>query len=175
MNVLFRTVLSLTFVGVFTGCASQPPNPAAPPLPELAVLEDEPVVRASLEVPEVVPTLDPAPWRSTMEYLRKAPTFTPYTKQPEITNKGEVAAALRREYPPLLRDAGVGGTSHVWFFLNAEGRLDKVQLNRSSGRRELDDAALRVASVIQFTPAINHDELVPAWISLPISFVSSGG
>ena len=43
-----------------------------------------------------------------MEYLRKAPTFTPYTKQPEITNKGEVAAALQREYPPLLRDAGVG-------------------------------------------------------------------
>ena len=67
MSVLFRTALSLTLLGLFTGCASQPPNPAAPPLPELAVLEDEPVVRASIEVPEVVPTLDPAPWRSTME------------------------------------------------------------------------------------------------------------
>ena len=110
MSSVFKTALSVTFLGLIAGCASQPPNPAAPPLPEVAVWDDEPVVGSSLEVPEVVPTLDPAPWRSTMEYLRKAPTFTPYTIEPEITNKREVAAALRREYPPLLRDAGVGGT-----------------------------------------------------------------
>lgn len=175
MSPVSRSLVSFTLLSLMAGCASSPPNPAAPPLPELAVLDDEPVVGSSLEVPEVVPTLDPAPWRSTMEYLRKAPTFTPYTKQPQITNEREVAAALRREYPADLQEAGVSGTSHVWFFLDAEGRLEKVQMNRSSGRQELDDAALRVASVIQFTPAINHDELVPAWISLPISFVSRGG
>jgi len=45
-------------------------------------------------------------------------------------------------------------------------------INDSSGHLALDDAALRVADAIEFTPALNRDKLVPVWISLPITFTT---
>jgi TonB family protein len=45
-------------------------------------------------------------------------------------------------------------------------------VNEGSGYQELDDAALRVAGMIEFTPARNRDQAVPVWISLPITFTT---
>ena len=102
----------------------------------------------------------------------ETPTFTPFTVRPDIRNRSEVVAALEREYPPLLRDAGIGGTIDVWFFIDETGRVIRTLVDKSSGHRALDDAALIVASVIQFTPALNRDKRVPVWISLPITFTT---
>ena len=104
--------------------------------------------------------------------LEDGPVFTPYTVKPDIRNRAEIARALEREYPPLLRDAGIGGTTQVWFYIDQEGVVRRVLLNRSSGHGPLDEAALRVASAIQFTPALNRDRRVPVWISLPITFTT---
>jgi protein TonB len=109
---------------------------------------------------------------STTHDLAKAPTFTPYTVRPDIKNREEVRQALAREYPPLLRDAGLGGTVHVWFFIDEEGTVVRTQIHQSSGHGQLDEAALDVADVIQFTPALNRDKRVPVWISLPITFIT---
>ncbi|MFC1575658.1 energy transducer TonB, partial [Gemmatimonadota bacterium] len=75
-----------------------------------------------------------------------------------------------REYPPLLRDAGIGGTVDVWFYIDEEGAVLRTQINTSSGHRALDEAAMKVAQVIRFTPALNRDKRVAVWISLPITF-----
>jgi len=107
--------------------------------------------------------------------LSAAPTFTPFTVRPDIKNRAEVARALEREYPPLLRDAGIGGTIHVWFFIGETGRVQRALVNETSGHRALDEAALRVAELIEFTPALNRDQAVPVWISLPITFTTRGG
>ncbi len=103
------------------------------------------------------------------------PTFTPFTDPPDIKNRSEVVAALEREYPPLLRDAGIAGTVDVWFYLDETGRVIRVQVDNSSGHKALDDAAIRVAEIIDFTPALNRDKPVPVWISLPITFTTAGG
>ncbi|MGD8360417.1 MAG: TonB family protein [Gemmatimonadota bacterium] len=102
--------------------------------------------------------------------ISAAPTFTPFTVRPDIKNRDEVARVLEREYPPLVRDAGIGGTVNVWFFIDETGRVRKVQVNESSGHKALDEAALRVAAAIEFTPALNRGTAVPVWISLPITF-----
>jgi protein TonB len=102
--------------------------------------------------------------------LSRAPTFTPFTVRPDIKNREEVLRALEREYPPLLRDAGLGGEVLVWFFIDEEGRVVRTQIQQSSGHDGLDKAALKVADIIQFTPALNRDQRVPVWISLPITF-----
>jgi TonB family protein len=107
--------------------------------------------------------------------ISAAPTFTPFTVRPEIDNRTEIARVLEREYPPLLRDAGIGGTVNVWFFIDETGKVRKVQVNKSSGHKALDEAALRVAAAIEFTPALNRDTAVPVWISLPITFTVAGG
>lgn len=101
------------------------------------------------------------------------PTFTPYTVQPDITNRAEVSAALEREYPPLLRDAGIGGSIQVWFYIDETGQVKRTQVKESSGHQALDQAAIMVASLIRFTPALNGEKRVPVWISLPIAFRST--
>jgi len=100
------------------------------------------------------------------------PTFTPFTVRPDILNREEVAVALEAEYPPLLREAGVGGTATLWFFIDETGTVQRVLLNDSSGHEALDEAALRVARRIEFTPARDGDTPVPVWISIPIHFAT---
>ena len=92
------------------------------------------------------------------------------TVRPEIINRGEVQAALMREYPPILRDSGIGGTVEIWFFISEEGRVLDSRVSQSSGQVQFDEAALKVADVVRFSPALNRDQTVQVWIQLPITF-----
>ncbi len=117
----------------------------------------------------------------------KEPVFTPMTVRPEIRNRAEVQQALMRLYPPLLRDDGIGGRVVVWFFISEEGKVLDRRVSRSSGHEELDQAALNVADVFRFTPALDMRQVlepgpisypviryfevpVAVWIQLPITF-----
>ena len=106
--------------------------------------------------------------------LSSEPVFTPYTVRPDLVNRDEVGAALEREYPPLLRDAGIGGRVIVWFFIDEQGVVRNQLVETSSGHAALDEAALRVASVARFTPGMNRDRAVPVWVQLPITFTTAG-
>ena len=97
-------------------------------------------------------------------------TDTPFEVAPRIQNPEEFRRALRREYPPLLRDAGIGGTVTLWLFIEENGEVQEVSMRGSSGHRALDDDALRVAGIMKFTPATNGGEPVRVWVSYPIIF-----
>ena len=160
-----------------------PPEIEIPPPPEAIARPATPVI-ATADIDEditIAPTtfednpvedLPPPPEEVTTTDISAAPTFTPFTVRPDIRNRPEVARALEREYPPLLRDAGIGGTVQVWFFIDEQGAVQRTQVNESSGHKALDDAAIQVANIIQFTPALNRDKRVPVWISLPITFTT---
>ncbi len=60
----------------------------------------------------------------------------------------------------------------VWFQIDVEGSVQQTLVKTSSGHMALDEAALKVAGVIEFTPALNRDKRVPVWISLPITFTT---
>ena len=102
--------------------------------------------------------------------LSAAPAFTPMTVRPEIRNRSEVQAALMKEYPTILRDAGIGGRVVVWMFISEEGEVLNRRVSESSSHVALDEAALEVADVFRFTPALNRDRIVQVWIQLPITF-----
>ena len=102
--------------------------------------------------------------------IQAGPVFTPMTVSPEILNRNEVQQALIRLYPSILRDAGIGGRVVVWFYMSETGQVLDSRISESSGQVALDEAALRVADVFQFTPAMNRGEPVSVWIQLPITF-----
>lgn len=108
-------------------------------------------------------------FRSASDLVDK-PVHTPYTDAPDIRNRGEVARAMENAYPARLQDAGVEGRAQVWFLIDREGATREVRLRESSGHEALDRAALEVAGVFDFTPALNGGERVPVWLALPISF-----
>ena len=171
-----------------------PPPPAnTPPPPEIT---EVPKGFQTLTVPTVIPPDIPPPTagpeiseadftgegveggkatgnanvKVTAENIEAAPVFTPYTVKPDLKNRTAVQNALTRNYPPLLRDAGIGGTALVWILIDEAGNSVKAQVKESSGHDALDAAALKVADIMQFTPALNRDQKVKVWIQLPIVF-----
>ncbi len=96
---------------------------------------------------------------------------TAYDLAPAITNPDEVRDAMREEYPPLLRDAGIRGTVIMLVFVDDTGQIQRPSLEESSGHRALDDMALELAKIIQFSPAQNGDKAVPVLVRVPINLV----
>lgn len=96
--------------------------------------------------------------------------FRILTVMPALQNQQAVQQALIAHYPPFLRDAGIGGEALVWVLLDERGRVISAEIKESSGHRALDDAALRVAPMMRFSPAQNRDLHVKVWVSLPIRF-----
>lgn len=158
-----------------------PPEVEIPPPPEQIARPATPVV-AEADIDEditIAPTtfdenpidqLPPPP--SSSDDLSNAPAFTPMDVEPVLQNASEVSRALERAYPPLLRDAGIGGTVLVWFFIDEEGKVQNSEVNTSSGHQGLDQIAIDIAELYQFSPALNRDQRVPVWVSIPIHFES---
>ena len=159
--------------------AARPPEPSEPARPRVeepvsveAVLVERRAQAARREAtarPEPTTRPEPAP-RPVDDRVSQAPTFTPFTMAPQLLNLAEVQRALASEYPTVLRDSGIGGRVDIWFFIDAEGAVRQTRINQSSGYEPLDQAALNVAGVYRFSPAMNRDERVPVWVSLPITF-----
>lgn len=154
-----------------------PAAPAALPRPATPVIADAPDLSTDLTIAPTtfeanpVEALPEPPRRDQGEpELAAAPTFTPMTVRPRLLNADEMARLLVRYYPPLLRDAGIGGTVRVWFFIDATGYVERTLVNESSGFEAFDQAALQVADRMRFTPAYNRDQAVPVWVSLDVRF-----
>lgn len=94
----------------------------------------------------------------------------PVTVRPHLTNAPEVAQALDKVYPPMLREAGIGGTVKVWFYVDTDGRVTNTQINSSSGYEAFDQAALKVSDMMVFTPAYNGDKKIPVWVEMDLNF-----
>ena len=157
-----------------------PPEIEIPPPPQQIARPATPVI-ATADIQEDItiapttfednPVSDlPPPPEEVQTDISAAPTFTPFTVAPSILNRDEVVRAMIREYPALLRDAGIGGTVRVYFFIDETGQVQDTRIDQSSGHQALDDAALNVANIYRFSPALNRDKEVPVWVSFPITF-----
>ena len=174
------TAEDFTFDSEEIAAIELPPEIEIPPPPQAISRPATPVI-ATTDIDEDItiapttfeenPVEDLPPPPDEMETdISAAPTFTPFTVAPSILNRAEVVRAMEREYPPLLRDAGIGGTVTVYFFIDEEGTVQDFRVNQSSGHQALDDAALAVANVYRFSAALNRDKRVPVWVSFPITF-----
>ena len=170
--VLALLVAGLTAGGAWEFAAHMDDGGTAPSVIEAIVVTPElPAEPAPVSEPALIPPPPvPEPVQEKKE-LSAEPTFTPFTVAPNILNRREVVAAMEAEYPPLLREAGVGGTVRVYFFIDAEGTVVRTLIDQKSGHPALDDAALSVAGVYRFSPALMRNEPVPVWVSFAITFM----
>lgn len=87
------------------------------------------------------------------------------------------AAYLRNpppRYPLVARRNGEEGTVTLKVLVNAEGNPASVDVERTSGSRHLDIAALDTVRSWRFVPARRGDRAVEAWVLVPIVFRLEG-
>jgi len=157
------------------------PNVPIPQAPERLRPPPTPVISTTApvdDVPYTVPNFyevmpeTPPPLRgdaASEEYR----AWTPSMVAPRLLNEAEVRRALERYYPPLLRDAGVGGTVGVLFWIDETGKVQQAKIAQSSGYPALDEAALKVADLMRLSPALNRGAPVRVMVTLPITFSTS--
>jgi len=176
-----QTAADVSFTAEELEMIELPPEIEIPPPPEAisrpatpvmatANIDDDITIAPTTFADNPIEDLPPPPTDDGETDISAAPVFTPMTVRPELRNRNEVMQALMREYPPILRDAGIGGQVMVWFFISEEGQVMDSRIYESSGQTQLDDAALKVADIYQFSPALNRDQRVQVWIQLPITF-----
>jgi len=92
-------------------------------------------------------------------------------ERPALRNGSQVQAALVRNYPPLLRDAGVGGTVQIQMVVNEDGTPDPATVEIiSTDHEQFADAARRVVERMRFRPAKVNGQAVKVRIQIPITF-----
>jgi TonB family protein len=153
-----------------------PPPPEQIQRPAVPVLSTDINIADDITIGEVtfdenpVGALPPPPTGSGVN-IADQPTFTPYEVRPTLRNTPQFTQALERRYPPMLKDAGIGGQTVLWVYINEQGQVQNTRVVTSSGYEQLDQVAETVMrEVAQFTPARNRDQAVPVWIQLPVTF-----
>lgn len=157
-----------------------PPEIEIPPPPEQISRPAVPVVAATRLEEDVtiapttfeenpVETLPPPP--SDVERLIDRPVFTPYTVGPRLLDPQRAQRIVGQKYPPIMRQARIGGTTRLWAFIDAAGAVKKCVVRESSGYEELDRAAIAAMMEFEFEPALHYDRRVAVWIDMPITFV----
>jgi protein TonB len=78
-------------------------------------------------------------------------------------------------YPADARRNGTEGTVTLRVWVAADGTAGRVELDRSSGSRSLDDAATSTVKTWRFVPAHRNGEPVEAWVTVPLVFRLDAG
>lgn len=153
-----------------------PPPPEQIQRPAVPILSTDINIADDITIGEVtfdenpVSELPPPPTGSGVN-VADQPVFTPMEVRPTLRNSPAFTQALERRYPAMLKDAGIGGSTVLWVFINEQGQVQNARVEVSSGYAQLDDVALAVMrEIAQFTPARNRDQAVPVWIQLPVTF-----
>ena len=154
-----------------------PPPPEQIARPAVPVLSTDVNISEDITIGEVtfednpVNNLPPPPTGETVD-ISKNPVFTPHDVEPRMTNRDEYTRILTQNYPAMLRDAGIGGTVHVWVFIDEQGQVQNVRVTESSGYEQLDNAAVAAMQSATFSPALNREQTVPVWVQFPVTFKS---
>lgn len=83
------------------------------------------------------------------------------------------AHVLKQEpprYPPEAARAGVTGTVVLVISVSASGAIENILVERSSGSRLLDTAAIDAANQWTFAPAIEHGKPARGRVRVPLDF-----
>lgn len=141
-------------------------RPATPRVAAAEVSEDITIAPTTFE-DNPVESLPPPPQGAAASDM---PSYIPRDVEPRLKNGREIQRLLERLYPPMLREAGIGGRVLLWVFVDEKGSAVKSQVHTTSGYPALDNAAMQIVESMEFSPAMNRDKPVGVWIAQPIDF-----
>ena len=78
-------------------------------------------------------------------------------------------------YPLVSKRSGEQGRVMLDVYVNKDGLVEKININKSSGFSRLDNAALNTVKKWQFVPAKKNGNIESSWVQVPINFVLEEG
>ena len=95
--------------------------------------------------------------------------FVPFDTPPEPVG-GYKAIQTKLVYPELAVKAGIEGRVLVNTQINVNGEVTETKVVQSLGPNGCDEAAVAAIRAVKWQPAMNRDQPVKVWISVPIDF-----
>jgi len=135
-------------------------QPIPPPLlqPEITVVapaDTVPRLPVDIAPPEVITEFAP-------ESDEEVAEFWMLEKRPRVLKR------VLPEYPVAARQALIEGKVFVRILLDRQGRVRRM--GQITGPAVFHPAAMAAARQWEFTPAIQNDQAVRVWVSLPFNF-----
>ncbi len=115
-----------------------------------------------------------APITEDLATLRAlGPSYIPYDRGPRPVWDTEMQARVTTTLLPVIRaEELVARTrAYFWLLVRADGTVDQVVLQTSSGSDAFDEAAARLAREMLFAPAIRGGRAVPTWVVRDVSLI----
>ncbi len=145
--------------------AAPRPRGETPPAPVIALEAAQPAAAEAVRV-------SPPPASATPAAPPAAPAAAA-ARTETVTPPSFSAAYLRNPppvYPAAARRNGEEGTVTLRVLVSAEGAPSRVELERSSGSRLLDAAAIEAVRGWRFQPARRGSQVIEDWALVPLRF-----
>ena len=136
----------------------KPQKPKVKPKPVEQIVESPPIAEPTTvsEAPgPVSPIASPAP---VVEKVTQPRVGAGYLKNPPPV------------YPDVAMDRGWQGKVLMKVHVKPNGKPDSVSVIKSSGKKVLDDEAVRTVKKWTFEPALRGSTPIAGWVTVPISF-----
>lgn len=155
------------------------PPPELPPPPVLKKeLPPPPPVQKVQPRPEPVPVSEPvkteaAPVETPPPPAPVAPVAPPAPPVEKVTLPDAYAGYLRNPapaYPAFAQERGWEGSVLLRVHVLETGKPDTVSVKKSSGRKILDEAAVRAVQHWSFVPAKRGATPIDGWVDVPVDY-----
>ncbi|HEY3697683.1 MAG TPA: TonB family protein [Spongiibacteraceae bacterium] len=150
-----------------------PPPPPPPPQVEPPKVVQKVVKAPQVPVVQKVIAQDIAPIDNVVAVQEGPPPAPAPAVEEKVTAARADANYLNNpapEYPPVALRQGWQGTVQLRVLVQPDGRPGTITLEKSSGKKVLDDAALVAVQKWKFVPAKRGDQPIEGWVSFPIEF-----
>lgn len=158
-----------------------PPKPIEKPVvkqqPKPVVQEkpiEQPVVKTSepvLPTPVVEKTVaEPVPTPAPVVAPPPAPPVESNLPVSEAKGYAGYLSNPAPEYPEIALERGWEGAVLLRVKVSPSGSPLSVDVKKGSGKKALDDAAVRTVKKWKFSPAMRGDSAIEGWVDVPINF-----
>lgn len=141
----------------------QPIQKTAKVLPPIQTPAPEPSDAPALPSPEPPIAVPPVVAAPVVEEPAPAPVTPPFGAAGYLNNPPP-------DYPPAAARAGWEGIVKLRVHVLSNGQVDAVEVQKSSGRKILDDEAARTVKRWTFSPSKRGDTPIDGWAHVPIEF-----
>jgi len=90
-----------------------------------------------------------------------------------VTGSRVVSDLVREYYPDDMKGRGIGGTTGLTLRINEKGVVEKATVRERARYRQFDQAALRVARRLRYSPALDCNKPVPTEVQFNLRFYPS--